>query len=96
MEYRENTTRDLGSVWRFAVADTKNGGVSPFPFPLAERLMLLSTVTGDRVLDPFAGTPSELSRNSGDRAKAIASKDHQHSFKSAMRNRDLRLIEVVV
>jgi site-specific DNA-methyltransferase (cytosine-N4-specific) len=48
-------TRDVGSVWRFT-ASSVSGGLAPFPMALAERMMLLSTKTGDRVLDPFSGT----------------------------------------
>jgi site-specific DNA-methyltransferase (cytosine-N4-specific) len=52
---RTAETKDLGTVWRIAAANSPKKGVSAFPTDIVERMILLSTLPGDRVLDPFGG-----------------------------------------
>lgn len=54
-EPKERNTKDLGSVWRIP-SDFRPHGIAPFPVELARRLISLSTMPGDQVLDPFGGT----------------------------------------
>jgi DNA modification methylase len=54
-EPRETATRNIGSVWCIP-GQAVTGGVAPFPLELARRLILLTTLPGDQVLDPFAGS----------------------------------------
>lgn len=47
---------ELGDVWHFAPERKRTGHQAPFPEELPRRCILLSTVHGDRVLDPYVGS----------------------------------------
>lgn len=53
---------ELGDVWHFPGAPEKEhaGHQAPFPKELPMRCMLLTTLAGDRVLDPFVGSGTTL------------------------------------
>jgi DNA modification methylase len=52
----EKLFRAIGTVWEIGHVNQSDQGIAPYPVTLAERCILLSTVAGDRVLDPFSGT----------------------------------------
>lgn len=55
-EYFERRMIEVGDVWHIPPSrDTKNS-FAPFPDDLVIRTVLLSSMPGDRVLDPFAGS----------------------------------------
>lgn len=68
---------DLNSVWEFGIPSQGswgNGWVRhscPFPPELIERILLLTTVPGDVVFDPFAGSGSVLAQAKVMKRKAI-------------------------
>jgi site-specific DNA-methyltransferase (cytosine-N4-specific) len=71
-EAKSTGTRDVGDVW-LITGQTVAGGVAPFPEELAARFILLSTVSGDFVLDPFggSGTTGMVAKRLGRRATLI-------------------------
>jgi len=48
-------TKSSGSVWHISSLEFRADTMTPFPVTLAERCILLSTKSGDSVLDPFGG-----------------------------------------
>jgi len=53
--YADNLEQ-TGTVWRFPPNRSGDKGLAPFPDELAVRCIMPSTVAGDVVLDPFAGS----------------------------------------
>ncbi len=51
---------EKGNVWHFAPNTEPGRGFAPFPRELPRRCLLPSTVPGDTVLDPFAGSGTTL------------------------------------
>jgi DNA modification methylase len=47
---------EKGDVWHFAPERKRTGHQAPYPEELPRRCILLSTVRGDRVLDPYVGS----------------------------------------
>jgi site-specific DNA-methyltransferase (cytosine-N4-specific) len=47
---------ETGSIWRFPAGGDGDPHLAPFPDELARRAILASTLPGDVVLDPFAGS----------------------------------------
>lgn len=62
MKYRYNHEYEVqpGDVWHFPPAQVKSGSPAPFPLELPRRCIELSTLPGDTVLDPFAGSGTTL------------------------------------
>lgn len=51
---------ETGSVWHFAPGGSGPAHLAPFPDELARRCILPSTLPGDLVIDPFAGSGTTL------------------------------------
>jgi len=61
---------ETGSVWHFPPGGSGPAHLAPFPDELARRAILATTLPGDLVLDPFAGsgTVDRVARSLGRRA----------------------------
>ena len=56
LKFYSSELTETGSVWHFPPGGNGPSHLAPFPDELAQRCILPTTLPGDRVLDPFAGS----------------------------------------
>lgn len=60
MRFYPSQLVETGTVWHFPAGRTKSGHQAPFPIELPRRAIRATTLPGDTVIDPFAGSGTTL------------------------------------